>query len=192
MRAYGIIEDVPDDDEEYSRVVPLRTGARGRSSTVGGRARPEPWTPRDTLLPVTPERQAPPPALPAGLTRTHRFMIAGFVIICVGMMLGMVMVRLWDEASRTVATLPGEGTAAGQSGPAAPPAPVQPTPVPTPSGTPVITTEIRVLQPNYTVAPGDTLGSIARRYGISVDALAAINNLENRNSLSIGQKLVIP
>jgi LysM repeat protein len=65
-------------------------------------------------------------------------------------------------------------------------------PAAAPAGTPAVTTEIRVLQPNYTVAPGDTLGSIARRNGTSVDALASINNLENRNSLRIGQKLIIP
>jgi NTE family protein len=30
-------------------------------------------------------------------------MIASFAIICVGMILGMAMVRVWDEASRAVA-----------------------------------------------------------------------------------------
>ncbi len=49
-----------------------------------------------------------------------------------------------------------------------------------------------MLQPNYTVAPGDTLGIIARKNGTSVEALASINNLENRNSLGVGQKLIIP
>lgn len=130
-----------------------------------------------------------------GLTRTHRFMIFGFAIVCVGMVLGMVLVRVWDEASRAVATLPPEGSASSgrPSIPTpAPPAPAPPVEQPTTPGAGAITTEVRVVQPNYTVAPGDTLGIIARKHGTSVDALASINNLENRNSLSVGQKLIIP
>jgi hypothetical protein len=195
MRAYGSMDELPDDEEEYSRVVPLRSGAWGRSATAPGRVRREPWTPRDTALPTAPAPTGvPAPTLGPTLTRTHRFMIAGFAIIAIGMVLGVAMVRIWDEASRAAAGLPAEGAPGRTSGSVATPAALtpQPTPVPTPAGTPVITTEVRVLQPNYTVAPGDTLGSIARRYGISVDALASMNNLENRNSLSVGQKLVIP
>jgi hypothetical protein len=196
MRAYGYMDELPDDEEEYSRVVPIRSNTWGRSEAVLGRARRDPWTPRETALPAAPARQpmAPPPSLGPRLTRTHRFMIAGFAIVAIGMVLGMAMVRVWDEASRAAAGIPTEGAAGRPNGPVATPArgTPEPTPLPTPAGTPVITTEIRVLQPNYTVAPGDTLGSIARRYGISVDALASINNLENRNSLSVGQKLVIP
>jgi len=118
-------------------------------------------------------------------------MIASFAIICLGMILGMLLVRLWDEASRTIAAIPADEAAARvESTVVNPQAPEAVSPVAV--GTPVITTEIRVLQPNYTVAPGDTLGSIARRHGTTVDALASINNLENRNSLSVGQKLIIP
>jgi LysM repeat protein len=91
--------------------------------------------------------------------------------------------------------LPPEGSAQAprQVAPPAPaPAsePAGPTEQPAAAG--AVTTEIRVLQPNYTVAPGDSLGIIARKHGTSVDALASINNLENRNSLSVGQKLIIP
>jgi nucleoid-associated protein YgaU len=120
-------------------------------------------------------------------------MITTFVVICVGMVLGMLLIRLLDEASRTIAAIPTDAAAAraDATAAAAPPAPQSPA-APAPAGTPAISTEIRVIQPNYTVAPGDTLGSIARRHGTSVDALASINNLENRNSLSVGQKLIIP
>jgi LysM repeat protein len=121
-------------------------------------------------------------------------MIGAFAIICVGMIVGMLMVRLWDEASRTLAALPTDATLdrAQATAPALQPSAPPSAGTPVPAGTPVISTEIHVLQPNYTVAPGDTLGSIARKNGTSVDALASINNLENRNSLSIGQKLIIP
>lgn len=44
----------------------------------------------------------------------------------------------------------------------------------------------------YTVRAGDTLYSIARRYGITVQQLAAANGISNVNFLSIGQRLIIP
>jgi hypothetical protein len=131
----------------------------------------------------------------SSLSRTHRWMIAGFIIVCLGMVLGLTLVRVWDEASRAVAALPPEGAELTTRQPGAVPPPSQP---PAPAEQPAapsaggISTDIRVLQPNYTVAPGDTLGIIARKHGTSVDALASINNLENRNSLSVGQKLIIP
>jgi len=43
----------------------------------------------------------------------------------------------------------------------------------------------------YQVKNGDTLGAIARRYGISVDALTRLNQLSN-NTIRIGQTLLIP
>ncbi len=44
----------------------------------------------------------------------------------------------------------------------------------------------------YTVRRGDTLYSIARRYGVSVWTLASINNLVNPNRIFAGQALWIP
>ena len=43
----------------------------------------------------------------------------------------------------------------------------------------------------YIVQPGDSLYSIAKRFGISVDALKQANN-KNSNLLSVGEKLIIP
>lgn len=43
----------------------------------------------------------------------------------------------------------------------------------------------------YTVKSGDTLWSVAKKFGISVDELKKVNNLTS-NSLSIGKKLIIP
>jgi LysM repeat protein len=122
-------------------------------------------------------------------------MIAGFLIVCAGIVLGMVLVRVWDEAHRAVSAVPPDPRASIARPAMATPAAAVATPteaVEAQAGTGAITTEIRVLQPNYTVAPGDSLGIIARRHGTSVEALASINNLENRNSLSVGQKLIIP
>jgi putative chitinase len=44
----------------------------------------------------------------------------------------------------------------------------------------------------YTVRPGDTLSSIAWRYGVSVWTLAKVNKISNPNLIYAGQKLYIP
>ena len=68
------------------------------------------------------------------------------------------------------------------------PAPVAET-IPGPGG---LAYSIRAVESNYTVAPGDTLERIAQRYGTSVDAIVGMNNLRDRHSLQVGQKLIIP
>lgn len=45
---------------------------------------------------------------------------------------------------------------------------------------------------SYTVMRGDTLSGIAGRYNTSVSELVAINQLRDRHSIRIGQKLVLP
>ncbi len=44
----------------------------------------------------------------------------------------------------------------------------------------------------YKVQPGDTLISIAARYGVSVDAIVTANSLASRSTIYAGQALVIP
>ena len=44
----------------------------------------------------------------------------------------------------------------------------------------------------YTVAPGDTLGAIATRFGITLDALVAANGIVDPNQIAVGQVLAIP
>jgi len=44
----------------------------------------------------------------------------------------------------------------------------------------------------YTVAPGDTVCGIAKRYGVKCSALLATNELTSGSVLSVGRKLVIP
>ncbi len=44
----------------------------------------------------------------------------------------------------------------------------------------------------YTVKRGDTLGSIAKRYGVTVQELVNINNIKNPNLIYVGQVLTIP
>ena len=62
---------------------------------------------------------------------------------------------------------------------------------------PIKQPEIKPVQPkvdytSYTIRQGDTLSSIARRYGTTAEYLANYNNLTNKNSLQVGQKLRIP
>jgi LysM repeat protein len=52
-------------------------------------------------------------------------------------------------------------------------------------------TAILVKETIYTVVEGDTLGAIAKRYGITVDAIIKANNLPN-DLLRVGQRLTIP
>jgi LysM repeat protein len=51
-------------------------------------------------------------------------------------------------------------------------------------GTGILTTDV--------VQTGDTLYSISQRFGVSVDAIMAANNLSDRNTVSVGQVLLIP
>jgi LysM repeat protein len=68
---------------------------------------------------------------------------------------------------------------AGGTSPVPTPAPGAPAPTPAPSGT-------------YTVARGDTLASIARRFGTSFQAIAQANGITNPNRIFVGQVLRIP
>jgi LysM repeat protein len=74
-----------------------------------------------------------------------------------------------------------------------------PSPVPTPSATPAPTPSPVVTaaptpapQTTYTVVAGDTLALIAERFGTTVAALQAANGIEDPNTITIGQVLVIP
>ena len=44
----------------------------------------------------------------------------------------------------------------------------------------------------YVVQPGDTMYSIARRYGVSMWAIAEANGIVNPNFIYVGQRLIIP
>lgn len=65
------------------------------------------------------------------------------------------------------------------------PAPAKPTP------------EIKPVKPqasytSYTIRQGDTLTSIAKRYGTTANDIAQYNNLSNKDAIKAGQKLKIP
>ncbi len=80
--------------------------------------------------------------------------------------------------------------------------PLPPTPTALATVGPVVTTvavQAQAVAPvanaqtsEYTVQRGDSLSSIAAKYGLSLDALQQANRLANPNLLFVGQKLLIP
>ncbi|MBE0698486.1 MAG: LysM peptidoglycan-binding domain-containing protein, partial [Anaerolineaceae bacterium] len=50
----------------------------------------------------------------------------------------------------------------------------------------------RVETEEYIVQPNDTLGIIARRYGVNMGSLIAANKIDNPDHLEVGQVLTIP
>ena len=44
----------------------------------------------------------------------------------------------------------------------------------------------------HTIQRGETLGVIAKKYGLSASTLAAHNGIANPNKVKIGRKLIIP
>jgi LysM repeat protein len=68
--------------------------------------------------------------------------------------------------------------------------PPTPTATPSPTVTPVPPTPSPAT--TYTVVAGDTLASIAARFGTTVAALQAANGIEDPNTINVGQVLVIP
>jgi LysM repeat protein len=75
--------------------------------------------------------------------------------------------------------------------------PLQPTPTPTPIATITPTPGSIVMPPPrcrdyYVVRCGDTLSSIACRYGSSVPAIATANGIANVNLIYVGTTLCIP
>jgi LysM repeat protein len=77
-----------------------------------------------------------------------------------------------------------------------PPTGVSPTAIPTaipPTSAPVPTTAPSTGGTvTYIVQRGDTLYSIARRYGTTVEAIAVANGIANPNLIRVGQTLAIP
>lgn len=70
------------------------------------------------------------------------------------------------------------------------PAPASPAPQTSSAPTPVTTTVVELQE--ITVAPGDTLYSLSRKYATPVNDLAVMNKLSAPFALSVGQKLRVP
>lgn len=66
--------------------------------------------------------------------------------------------------------------------------------LPDPLPEPIILGEVRPPPEgtSYTIVAGDTLGSIAQRFGTTVEAIIAANTLDDPTQLDVGQVLIIP
>ena len=42
------------------------------------------------------------------------------------------------------------------------------------------------------MSPGDSLGAIASRFGVSIEALQQANGIADANQIAVGQSLTIP
>ncbi len=82
-------------------------------------------------------------------------------------------------------------TTAGPTATPTPTATAGPTATPTPTPTATATTAPgqTVI---YIVKTGDTLYSIARRFGVTVEALTHLNKITNSSRIYVGQRLIIP
>lgn len=81
---------------------------------------------------------------------------------------------------------------AGQISPAVPLATPTALAVATPTRTPAPIPPREGDLLRYTVMPGDTLASIARRFGTTVDVLMALNDLKDRNTVPAYRQVLVP
>lgn len=147
-------------------------------------------------------------------------MVAAFALVALARVPGLLPGG--STAAGTQPPASATGAATGQPGGDATPASVTPTasaaggtaspaaPEPTPAGSVQAATATPVVTPpastpaaspspqasaaarTYVVQRGDTLSSIARQFGTSVDAIAAANGITNPSLIGVGQVLVIP
>jgi LysM repeat protein len=70
----------------------------------------------------------------------------------------------------------------------------QPTQPPVPSATAAVTATPAPStgEQEYTVQDGDTLGSIAEQFGVTVDAIVQANSITDANFIIPGETLIIP
>lgn len=66
------------------------------------------------------------------------------------------------------------------------------TPLAASAGAPSAPVNLQAGSGTYTVIPGDTLGSIARRHGVKVGELAVLNTVTDPGKLRVGQVLRLP
>ncbi len=186
----------------YARLSP-GTGAAGSAS-------PPAWVPIPTATAApsqpTPASSAPPPAAPsptaviatpkpAGPTKhtvqpgetlsqiAERYGVSMDAIVSANSLVDRDNLKLGQELTIPAPTRGVTPVAENpQATPAAaPPAPSAPTQPAAPAG-----------PTRYKVAGGDTLNSIAQKFGVTLAAIIQANNLNNADDISIDQELVIP
>lgn len=171
-----------DPDEAFGERI-VRFPARGRRPDPAA-ADPEPEEPSRARR--RGRRQATS-AAPDSLARY--VLTAGALFVAVAA-LAFLLLQLGQLGKQVP---PSPVTTVSVAPPQPPAAPPLPTAVPAlPPGQGPLRVTSRVVEPSYTVVAGDTLNAIATRHGTTAEALQSINNLQDRNVLQPGQRLVIP
>ncbi len=119
------------------------------------------------------------PAFAGGARRDDGSGGAGYAIACRA------------DAAVTATATP-EPTAAPTGTPTATPMPSPTATLRPPTATPTAARSTASGTTTYRVQSGDTLSSIATRFGITWEALAAANGLTSRSTLRVGQELTVP
>lgn len=65
-------------------------------------------------------------------------------------------------------------------------------PIATTTSTTISLTTTTIIQTYYEIQSGDTLGNIARTFGVSLEELMTINSIPNADDIEAGQRLLIP
>ena len=192
-------EDFDAEYDDPERVIPISTGRRRESHRQQAQSNGE-YEDYDPPARATRRPRSRRRSSGNGVLDRHGMTIAAVVIAVavLGYVLWQVLAVGGERATSRQQAPPG-ATAVAAGGPAteqAAPAPAaEAAPAPTPTLSPAerpIKVKIAVLEPNYTVEPGDTLGKIAARTGNTVEMLQGLNRLPDRSKLSIGQKLIVP
>jgi lipoprotein-anchoring transpeptidase ErfK/SrfK len=131
----------------------------------------------------------------SALIAPMKWLLTGTVAVYLCAMLAVWVTGLPVQAApavvETVVPVSPSATPTGALGSRSPSATLKPADVP-PTPTPNATPESPSTPLTVTVRAGDTLGSIARAYGVPVEDLIAANDLADPNLLYVGHELVIP
>lgn len=131
--------------------------------------------PQDTILEYRRRRGRTAPIVFASLA----------VVLLVG---GVALAILWYTDKGPIAVLP---TRTPTPAPSATPGPASATPAPSATLEPSIT-PTETPPGVYTVQQGDTLVDIAKRYGLDLYVLMAVNQITDPTLLYVGQELTLP
>ena len=100
----------------------------------------------------------------------------------------MARLNFGTRVSALAALLVGTAVACGSSGSSLGPLP----PIITTTTTTTLLITTSTAPREYQIQKGDTLGKIAKRFGITIRELKLMNGINNANHIEVGQTLTIP
>jgi LysM repeat protein len=158
--------------------------------------------PAPTVMVVAPSavrpRSAPRDTPP--MTRTRRLSVRRRVLLLLVLLAAAVLIgAIVTGTLGAIATAPATPTAAATiaaspstSRSPSPSSSPSPSPSPTAVPSPTSPSSPGPIQTIYVVKPGDSLLSIAAKYGVTPQAIQQANKIKDPNFIQVGQKLIIP